>query len=217
MKNVLVIGDSLSIGYTPYLNAALSAAGIALVQHAPWDVSDGGAEETAYGLSCLPTFLSSPSGLPLTGANAPDLVLFNWGMHDGPMGNETLPGQNGPQAYYLGQLSSIVGVLSNWAATSGARGGKGTALAFVTTTCYVCDATANGSVQALNAAATALMATAGIPVIDTYDPIASECGPLPAPGGCKGIAGCWCPHCPPMYGWLANTTLIPAVKGMLQQ
>lgn len=47
-KNVIVIGDSLSIGYLPSLRAAL--ADIALVQHAPADTSDGGAEETAYGV-----------------------------------------------------------------------------------------------------------------------------------------------------------------------
>lgn len=89
LKNVLVIGDSVSIGYTPYVAQALQvregawrpiqrghaprwlvllplhvtlllgggfvagAAGgglqdVALVQHAPWDLMDGGAEETAY-------------------------------------------------------------------------------------------------------------------------------------------------------------------------
>lgn len=42
LKNVLVIGDSLSIGYTPHLAAAL--ADVADVQHAPADTADGGAE-----------------------------------------------------------------------------------------------------------------------------------------------------------------------------
>lgn len=46
LKNVLIIGDSVSIMYTePYLIDAL--ADVALVQHAPWG-GDGGAEETAY-------------------------------------------------------------------------------------------------------------------------------------------------------------------------
>ena len=35
-KNVLIIGDSLTIGYTPFLADQL--ADIALVQHAPWDI-----------------------------------------------------------------------------------------------------------------------------------------------------------------------------------
>jgi hypothetical protein len=48
LKNVLIIGDSVSIMYTePYLIDAL--ADVALVQHAPWG-GDGGAEETAYAL-----------------------------------------------------------------------------------------------------------------------------------------------------------------------
>ncbi len=44
LKNVLVIGDSVSLGYTPVVAALLED--VALVQHAPWG-GDGGAEETA--------------------------------------------------------------------------------------------------------------------------------------------------------------------------
>ncbi len=43
LKNVLWIGDSLSLGMIPFVAANLSD--IALVQHAPWG-GDGGAEET---------------------------------------------------------------------------------------------------------------------------------------------------------------------------
>ena len=45
LPNVLIIGDSVSIGYTPKVAAHMAA--IALVQHSPWDVMDGGAEEAA--------------------------------------------------------------------------------------------------------------------------------------------------------------------------
>lgn len=45
LPNVLIIGDSVSIGYTPPV--ATHMAKVALVQHSPWDVLDGGAEETA--------------------------------------------------------------------------------------------------------------------------------------------------------------------------
>ena len=45
LPNVLIIGDSVSIGYTPPVAAHM--AKVALVQHSPWDVMDGGAEETA--------------------------------------------------------------------------------------------------------------------------------------------------------------------------
>jgi hypothetical protein len=53
LKNVLVIGDSISLGYTPFLAAAL--ADVALVQHAPWS-GDGGSEEAAYALQCALPF-----------------------------------------------------------------------------------------------------------------------------------------------------------------
>ena len=44
LKNVLVFGDSVSIDYVGYVKQNLSD--VALVQHAPWDVSDGGAGST---------------------------------------------------------------------------------------------------------------------------------------------------------------------------
>ena len=72
-KNVLVIGVSLSIGYTPSLGTNLSD--IAQVVHAPWDTRDGGAEESAYLEQCLDYWLRSPSGIPWT----PDVILFNSG------------------------------------------------------------------------------------------------------------------------------------------
>lgn len=68
-KNVLIIGDSLSIGYTPAVAANLSD--IALVQHAPWDTRDGGAEESAYMDQCLDYWTSHPSGIPFV----PDVSL----------------------------------------------------------------------------------------------------------------------------------------------
>ena len=81
LPNVLIIGDSVSIGYTPKVAAHMSS--VALVQHSPWDVRDGGAEETAYGVTCLPTLLRSPTGQFLE----PDVLMFNWGLHDGPLKN----------------------------------------------------------------------------------------------------------------------------------
>ena len=70
-KNCLVLGDSVSLGYTPFLTTAL--ADDCVVQHAP-DGGDGGAEETGYGLEGLDSFLSNPDGAPLS----PDLILFNF-------------------------------------------------------------------------------------------------------------------------------------------
>ena len=48
---MLIIGDSVSIGYTPMV--AKSMQSLAMVQHSPYDKRDGGAEETAYGVQCL--------------------------------------------------------------------------------------------------------------------------------------------------------------------
>ena len=59
--------------YTPHVAAHL--APVALVQHSPYDVRDGGAEETAYGVQCLDYMLRSPAGDFLE----PDVIMFNWG------------------------------------------------------------------------------------------------------------------------------------------
>ena len=116
-KNVLVIGDSVSLGWTPPLTELLKAD--ALVQHSPGG-GDGGAEETDYGLQCLDYFLRSPNGT----MNVPDVLIFNWGLHDGVYlgpfpytgpgdhhwhgpGNMTIPGQEGPERLYSSQLGNI--------------------------------------------------------------------------------------------------------------
>ena len=70
---VLVIGDSVSLGYTPFVATAL--APLASVQHAPWG-GDGGAEETAYGWECLDFLLAAPDGTP----QVPDVLYFNFGL-----------------------------------------------------------------------------------------------------------------------------------------
>ena len=89
----------------PFVTANLSD--IALVQHAPWG-GDGGTEETTYTLYCLDFWLHSPSGMPLD----LDLILFNVGMHDGPMMNNTFPGQNAPPTN-VGFQTRIPGAYKN--------------------------------------------------------------------------------------------------------
>jgi hypothetical protein len=42
LKNVLVIGDSVSIGYVDGVARILAGSKTAAVQHGPWDISDGG-------------------------------------------------------------------------------------------------------------------------------------------------------------------------------
>ena len=53
-------------------------------------------------------------------------------MHDGPMGNTTVPGQNAPPTDYTSQLQKIVELLLQFNQTYGGK------LAFVATTPYLC-------------------------------------------------------------------------------
>src|SRR4051812_11796498 len=65
-------------------------------------------QETAYGIQCLPYFLRSPSGIILQ----PDVIMFNWGLHDGPLGNTTVPGQQGNASVYAPELALIMDMLT---------------------------------------------------------------------------------------------------------
>lgn len=202
LKNVLVIGDSLSIGYTPLVAANLSD--IALVQHAPWDVSDGGAEETQYGERCLEFFLASPSGMAIS----PDLITFNWGMHDGPLGNSTNPGQNLPPTNYAVQLESIVQSLVAFSSKTGAK------LLYIKTTAYMCSEASDGCVMNLNNQADAIMVKYGIPTVNPHDAILGWCGPVPN-SACFGQNQCFCPHCPGVGYEHLTALLAPVMRAML--
>jgi len=109
LKNVVYIGDSLTLGFSVHVRANLSD--IALVQRGVWG-QDGGDEETAYGLYCLDFFLHSAAGDELS----PDLILFNWGMHNGPIENATFPGQLGLPTNYSVELGLITEKLVAYAA-----------------------------------------------------------------------------------------------------
>lgn len=202
LKNVLIIGDSVSIGYTPHVATALSD--IALVQHAPWG-GDGGAEETAYGIQCLDYFLHSPSGMDIE----PDLVYFNWGLHDGPMQNATIPGQNGDAMLYLPQLTTLVEMLVNFTST------RKTKLIFGLTSGMICNVQEDGCVITLNNGAKTIMEQYSIPTVDLHAAIINKCGPAPQ-ASCFNETGCFCPHCVDSgYQWLANSTVAPAIRNAL--
>jgi hypothetical protein len=239
----LVIGDSLSIGYTPSLASNLSD--IAQVVHAPWDTSDGGAEESAYLEQCLDFWLTSPSGLPWT----PDLILFNSGMHNlAPSctpGHGCVPGQGGAASDYAAPMQAATARLVAFAAASGGK----TKLLLALTTPYLCTLATDQIISnILNVNASSIAAQYGIPVVDPYSAIVSKCGKAPV-SSCFGEAGCWCPHCPPVrlspaaaaaipsapqgpsltrallgtaplhptqgYAWLAQTVFAPAIRRML--
>jgi len=205
-KNVLIIGDSVSIGYTP--DVARHMADVALVQHSPLDTRDGGAEETAYGVQCLDYLLRSPAGVLLR----PDVIMFNWGLHDGPLGNSTVPGQAGLPDVYAAQLEVITQKLA--AAEPQAK------LLFALTSPSMCNPKGDGCVVNLNNQAKAIMQRHGIPTINLHDAIVKQCGPPSPKSACWGHRGCFCPHCPgggpgQGYDWLANTTIVPALRALL--
>jgi hypothetical protein len=228
--------------YTPPLAANLSD--IAQVVHAPWDVTDGGAEESAYLNQCLDYFLTSPSGI----AWQPDLILFNSGMHNlgGPCtpGNGCVPGQSGAYADYAAPMAAATARLVAFAAASGGK----TKLLLALTTPFLCSAATDGVIAGvLNVNASSIAAQYGLPVLDPYTAIVNKCGKAPVQS-CFGVSaacllfasararahtrsshltphattpfaaqetGCWCPHCPPGYKWLAETVFAPKVRSML--
>ena len=209
LKNVLIIGDSLTIGYTPFVAANL--ADIALVQHAPWDTSDGGAEESSYFVQCLDNWMRSPSGE----AWFPDLVYFNSGMHNLVVNGTGVPGQSGNASEYPAEMLNVMTRMKAFAASS--PGGNTTKLIYGLTTPLLCDAGVDGLITGtLNAAAAAIASQLNIEIVDPHGPVIAKCGPAPQ-AKCFGLAGCFCPHCAgtPAYGWLADNVIGPAIRLML--
>jgi len=210
-KNVVVIGDSLTIGYTPIVARLLND--IALVQHVPWDVSDGGAEETEYGLQCLDLWLASPSGMPIH----PDLIYFNFGMHDlvtnCTPGHGCVPGQSGNTSVYPGELEAIARKLQLFSSslTPPAK------LIFGITTPYICNAALDAIISGnLNVAAASIMRRLSIPTVDLYGAAIAWCGGTVPNNACHGIGSCFCPHCSsPGYDMLASTVIAPAIRRAL--
>jgi hypothetical protein len=231
------------MGYTPWVAKHLGT-GVALVQHAPWGdgsaicntttdppcdpdpsggyTGDGGDEETAYGVRCLDYFLRHPNGVPLAGTPAnPLVIMFNWGLHDGPLGNTTRPGQQGNSTVYGAQLRAIAARLAAFCAGSGRC-----KLLFALTSAMLCNVRANDNVSDLNAEARAIMAGLQIPTVDLQAAIVQQCAPrgqLPVQS-CFNISKCFCPHCPnslarpsPGYEWLAQTQIVPALEALLSR
>jgi acyl-CoA thioesterase-1 len=207
-KNVLIVGDSVSIGYTP--TVAKLMANDTLVQHAPWG-GDGGAEETAYGLQSLDYFLHSPNGT----AYKADLVYFNWGLHDGPQlfnsppANVTIPGQEGNMSVYAGELAQITIKLKAYAAATGAK------LLFAITSPMMAKLEADNDVMELNRRAAMVMTDAAVPTVDLHSAVVAKCGPVPQ-ASCLGMKDCFSPHCGAAgYEWIATDVIVPAIRNAL--
>ena len=212
-KNVVIVGDSLTIGYTPVVAGLLSD--IAFVQHVPGDVHDGGAEETAYGLQCIDIWLASPSGMPIT----PDLIYFNFGMHDYTTrctpGYGCVPGQSGNTTVYPGELRAIGEKILAFASRVTPKPAK---VLFAITSPFMCDAGIDAVILGtLNRDAASVMQSLGIPTVDLHKPIIDLCGPPPN-SNCLNVSQCFCPHCPGVgYEYVAKTTVAPAIRDLLMQ
>lgn len=161
--NCLVIGDSISIGYTPWVTEMLGDK--YQVQHAPWDVIDGGALDSKYGLQCLDMFLQTSTLEPTTY----DVIIFNFGMHDINYSG------NFPEEYvqpdeYTENLRSITSILLS----TGAKVG------YVLTTPVPYNVTLNDRAKHYNSLADAVMKTfSTVVTADLYSWVTDVCGEPP--------------------------------------
>jgi len=196
--NVIILGDSVSIGYYPKVAALM--ADNALVQHSPWG-GDGGAEETRYGWECLEFLLAAPQ--------RPDVLYFNFGLHN--LGNDTVPGQSGPVSEYAEYLDRITGRLVKLLSPT-------TRLLFGITTPEMCDASLDAVVRSNNNAAVAIMRKHAVPTVDLHAAIVGQCGTSPNQK-CFNQSTCFCPHCPQSdgigYEFLAEHVIVPAISKLL--
>jgi hypothetical protein len=89
--NVLIVGDSVSDGYIPHVQAVMRNT--TNVQHGPNNAGGGCADGVGYGAWCTKYFVRTPQYiLPPW-----DVITFNYGLHDGGDSNST----------YLAGISSI--------------------------------------------------------------------------------------------------------------
>ena len=178
VSNIMVIGDSVSRGWTPRL--ARLAHG-SYVTHDPYS-GDGGARSTSDMLQCWKyrVHTAALTPLPLT---ANDTVLFNFGLHDYNLG---LAGAD----QYEADLTNI---------TAGLQSTLAARLVYILTTPSHQNTEEDATVQILNERAMKVMKTAKVPVIDMYTPLIKECGAVPwadsGPTACKLCA----PECQKLH------------------
>jgi len=153
LPNCLVIGDSVSIGYTPTARDGLVSE--CALQHGPWDVSDGGAGSTAEGVACLDNFLVTQDQTTVEW----DVILFNFGLHD-------LSNKTSDEETYRDQLRNI----TNRLVATGAK------LIYATTTPFMPDATeGNFVVDQLNTIALDVVADKAT-ILDLNKVVHDHCG-----------------------------------------
>eukprot|EP01001_Neometanema_parovale_P009746 NODE_598_length_2268_cov_103.971562_g568_i0.p2 GENE.NODE_598_length_2268_cov_103.971562_g568_i0~~NODE_598_length_2268_cov_103.971562_g568_i0.p2 ORF type:complete len:257 (-),score=60.80 NODE_598_length_2268_cov_103.971562_g568_i0:146-916(-) len=151
LKNCLVIGDSVSIGYTGVVASLLKEK--CFVQHGPWDVSDGGALNTAYGQDCLDNWLVDQQQATIKW----DVIQFNFGLHE-------LDNSTSAEAIYRTQLTNIADRLVK----------TGAKILYATTTPFMPLHTKGDMV--VNQIAREVVAPHHIPIVDLYSTTTAHCG-----------------------------------------
>jgi lysophospholipase L1-like esterase len=165
--SVVVMGDSVSDGWTPVL--AMNLAASHAVVHSPGALQDGGARSTSNLLQCSGYLLSTAMLGPLP-LKPHDTLLINFGLHDYNMG--------------LAGVAQYREELAQGLQLARATVGPDVTIAFVETTPAhnTADATRDDTtVLALNAAAKAVVASASpaIRFVETHAALIAECGPVP--------------------------------------
>ena len=157
MPALIVIGDSVSIGYTPTLAKVLDTTQNGwFVQHSPW-AGGGGAADTRNGRNCMPEFLRTANYAPQQW----DFVLFNFGLHD-------LTNTSSAYAAYKANLENITDTIL---AASPRR-----VLYALTTPMMKNFNAGNFAVEHNNAVAARIMAERQIPTVDLYSVVTDHCG-----------------------------------------
>jgi len=155
LPSMIVIGDSVSIGYTPVVIELLNET--IFVQHSPY-ADGGGADDVGNGVTCQENFLRDS----MYQEQSWDIISFNFGLHN--LDNSS----SAEQTYAT--------LLANFTDTLMIRQPQAK-LVYVTTTPYMPDfVMGNHVVEDLNNIAQNIMATRNIPVLDLYHHVTAFCG-----------------------------------------
>lgn len=190
-NNVLIVGDSVSAGYLPFVRAALNGTN---VQHGPDNTGGGNADGVGYGSLCTKYFVRTPDFTLPPWA----LITFNYGLHDGSDSNSS----------YTNGLSSIADQMLETVHQNASK-----LLYFMTTIPGGSHSVpgepvspGNKRVIELNAIAAAIMSARNIDTLDLHATMV-KCGTLCF--DCK-------PHCGPAgYQYLVENAIAPRIEKAL--
>ena len=158
IPNCLILGDSVSRGYGPYVASQLD--GVCNVQNSPWAPGSGGWTSSGKARDCLDILLLSATSQPVHW----DVIFFNNGLHN--LGDDSAQAVDA----YTDDLIYITDALL-------ATGGE---VRYGLTTPQMTVYNAGSTiVEALNAAASGVMAARNVPVVDLYQSVVDQCGPVP--------------------------------------